>query len=191
MLQSAASGAGWSREHVPRLPAERYGREPAAADVISPWPQPQPLARCLLVHGFRAPNPGKSALDRFICMCVASRSCLRAEPYILSSNHQSYIDPVPFWRAFCRQRCSTRSSQWETAKYFFFGKGFMLWLARCVRVVVVDTTPNLIFRHARRRFRPAAGRPVSIPKVSTKMVFQERRRYFVDSRAVRNCAFSN
>jgi long-chain acyl-CoA synthetase len=64
-----------------------------------------------------------------------------AGPCILSSNHQSYLDPVIMasilpWRLF-RGVFSVGTSE-------IFGSGFMRVLARWVRVVVLDPDANLI-----------------------------------------------
>ena len=62
-------------------------------------------------------------------------------PFILSSNHQSYLDPVIMasvlpWKAF-RGIFSVGTSE-------IFGSGFMRVLARWLRVVVLDPDANLI-----------------------------------------------
>ncbi|HWZ82523.1 MAG TPA: AMP-binding protein [Terriglobales bacterium] len=62
-------------------------------------------------------------------------------PYLLCSNHQSYIDPVVMgsvlpWRLFGRTFALGTSD--------IFGKGFMRRLARWIRVVVLDPDANLV-----------------------------------------------
>jgi long-chain acyl-CoA synthetase len=62
-------------------------------------------------------------------------------PFILSSNHQSYLDPIIMsgllpWRVF-RGIFSVGTSE-------IFGSGFMRVLARWLRVVVLDPDANLI-----------------------------------------------
>ena len=62
-------------------------------------------------------------------------------PYLLCSNHQSYIDPVVMgsvlpWRIF-RNTFALGTSD-------IFGEGFMRRLARWIRVVVLDPDANLI-----------------------------------------------
>jgi 1-acyl-sn-glycerol-3-phosphate acyltransferase len=62
-------------------------------------------------------------------------------PYLLCSNHQSYIDPLLLasalpWRLF-RNAFAVGTSE-------IFGAGFMRWLARKLRVVVLDPDANLI-----------------------------------------------
>ncbi len=62
-------------------------------------------------------------------------------PFILSSNHQSYLDPVALisilpWRHF-RNAFAVGTSE-------IFGSGFMRHLARWLRVVVLDPDANLV-----------------------------------------------
>jgi long-chain acyl-CoA synthetase len=62
-------------------------------------------------------------------------------PFILSSNHQSYIDPAILgailpWKHF-RNLFSVGTSE-------IFGSGIMHWVARQLRVVVVDPDANLV-----------------------------------------------
>jgi long-chain acyl-CoA synthetase len=62
-------------------------------------------------------------------------------PYLLCSNHQSYIDPIVMaailpWRLF-RQTFALGTSE-------IFGQGFMRRLARWLRVVVLDPDANLV-----------------------------------------------
>jgi long-chain acyl-CoA synthetase len=62
-------------------------------------------------------------------------------PYLLCSNHQSFIDPAVLlavlpWRILVRLFAVGTSE--------IFGSGFMRWVARIMRVVVVDPDANLI-----------------------------------------------
>jgi long-chain acyl-CoA synthetase len=62
-------------------------------------------------------------------------------PYIISSNHQSYLDPVVLasvlpWRVF-RNLFAVGTSE-------IFGSGFMRRLAHWLRVIVVDPDANLV-----------------------------------------------
>jgi len=89
-------------------------------------------------------------LSRFIYMFSRDRfdfkvrglENLPAEgPYLLCSNHQSYIDPLLLastlsWRIF-RDAFAVGTSE-------IFGAGFMRWLARRLRVVVLDPDANLV-----------------------------------------------
>jgi 1-acyl-sn-glycerol-3-phosphate acyltransferase len=65
----------------------------------------------------------------------------REGPYIISSNHQSFLDPVVLasvlpWRLF-RNLFAVGTSE-------IFGSGFMRRLARWLRVIVVDPDANLV-----------------------------------------------
>jgi long-chain acyl-CoA synthetase len=62
-------------------------------------------------------------------------------PFILSSNHQSYIDPAILgailpWKHF-KNLFSVGTSE-------IFGSGIMHWIARQLRIVVVDPDANLV-----------------------------------------------
>jgi long-chain acyl-CoA synthetase len=62
-------------------------------------------------------------------------------PYLLCSNHQSYVDPLVMagalpWRLF-RKTFAVGTSD-------IFGKGFMRRLARWIRVIVLDPDANLV-----------------------------------------------
>jgi long-chain acyl-CoA synthetase len=81
------------------------------------------------------------ARDRFR-LCVTGLDKLSiGGPFIICSNHQSFIDPIILagllpWRVF-RDGFAVGTSD-------IFGKGFMRTLARWIRVVVVDPDANLI-----------------------------------------------
>jgi len=81
------------------------------------------------------------ALDRFQLKVSGIEKLPKSGPYILSSNHQSYLDPlilasvIPpdvFRRAFA------------VGTSDIFGKGFMRKLARSIKVVVLDPDANLV-----------------------------------------------
>jgi long-chain acyl-CoA synthetase len=89
-------------------------------------------------------------LSRFIYMFSRDRFDFKVRglenlpadgPYLLCSNHQSYIDPLLLasampWRIF-RDAFAVGTSE-------IFGAGFMRWLARKLRVVVLDPDANLV-----------------------------------------------
>jgi long-chain acyl-CoA synthetase len=89
-------------------------------------------------------------VSRFVQIIALDRFHLRADgleklpahgPFIICSNHQSFIDPIILggvlpWQVF-RQSFAVGTSD-------IFGKGLMRILARWVRVVVVDPDANLI-----------------------------------------------
>lgn len=90
------------------------------------------------------------SLGRLIYLCALDRFHLKVRglenlppkgPYLLCSNHQSYIDPIVLgsalpWRAF-RETFALGTSE-------IFGQGFMRRLARWLRVVVLDPDANLV-----------------------------------------------
>ena len=65
----------------------------------------------------------------------------RQGPFILSSNHQSYLDPVVLSGVLPR---NIMESSFAVGTSEIFGQGFMRTLARWVRVVVLDPDANLV-----------------------------------------------
>ncbi len=81
------------------------------------------------------------ALDRFHLRVTGLEKLPAHGPFIICSNHQSFIDPIILgsvlpWRIF-RDTFAVGTSE-------IFGKGFMRTLAHWLRVVVVDPDANLI-----------------------------------------------
>jgi len=81
------------------------------------------------------------ARDRFHLKISGFEDLPEKGPYLLCSNHQSYIDPIVMaatlpWRLF-RQTFALGTSE-------IFGQGFMRRLARWLRVVVLDPDANLV-----------------------------------------------
>ena len=81
------------------------------------------------------------AYDRFHLRVSGLEKLPTQGPYIISSNHQSYLDPVVLasilpWRVF-RNLFAVGTSE-------IFGSGFMRRLARWLRVIVVDPDANLV-----------------------------------------------
>jgi long-chain acyl-CoA synthetase len=79
--------------------------------------------------------------DRFHLHVAGLEKLPARGPFIICSNHQSYIDPLVLasvlpWQIF-RKSFAVGTSD-------IFGEGFMRMLARWVRVVVVDPDANLI-----------------------------------------------
>jgi long-chain acyl-CoA synthetase len=84
---------------------------------------------------------GIFASDRFRLKVSGLDKLPREGPYIISSNHQSFLDPVVLasvlpWRLF-RNLFAVGTSE-------IFGSGFMRRLARWLRVIVVDPDANLV-----------------------------------------------
>jgi long-chain acyl-CoA synthetase len=81
------------------------------------------------------------ALDRFHLKTRGLENLPEKGPYLLCSNHQSYIDPLVMagalpWSLF-RDAFALGTSD-------IFGEGFMRRLARWLRVVVLDPDANLV-----------------------------------------------
>jgi long-chain acyl-CoA synthetase len=81
------------------------------------------------------------ARDRFHLKVSGLENLPEKGPYLLCSNHQSYIDPLVMtgalpWPLF-RQVFALGTSE-------IFGRGFMRRLARWLRVVVLDPDANLV-----------------------------------------------
>jgi long-chain acyl-CoA synthetase len=81
------------------------------------------------------------ALDRFHFKVRGLENLPEQGPYLLCSNHQSYIDPLLLaavlpWRLF-RNTFAVGTSD-------IFGEGFMRRLARWLRVAVLDPDANLV-----------------------------------------------
>ena len=62
-------------------------------------------------------------------------------PYIISSNHQSYIDPVIMVSALPKE---IMENTFAVGTSEIFGEGFMRRLARWLRVMVLDPDANLV-----------------------------------------------
>jgi long-chain acyl-CoA synthetase len=81
------------------------------------------------------------ALDGFHLKMRGLENLPAEGPYLLCSNHQSYVDPMVMagalpWHLF-REAFAVGTSE-------IFGKGFMRRLARWIRVVVLDPDANLV-----------------------------------------------
>ena len=81
------------------------------------------------------------SLDRFDLHVRGIEKLPKSGAYILTSNHQSYIDPL-ILASVLPPKVFDRVFAVGTSE--IFGKGFMLRLARSLRVVVVDPDANLI-----------------------------------------------
>jgi long-chain acyl-CoA synthetase len=152
VLQSAASGtgthtafAGWKA-----ILAE----EPDAAAVVS-LARPQPVSNSFWYMVSRLIQV--VALDRFDLHVSGIEKLPSGGSYIISSNHQSYLDPV-ILASILPPEVFDRLFAVGTSE--IFGKGFMLRLARSLRVVVVDPDANLIPAMRAGAFGLRQGRPL-------------------------------
>jgi len=155
VLQSAASGAATSGSR-PTFAGWKaiLAEEPAAADVIS-LVRPQPLSDAFWYMASRLIQV--IALDRFDLQVRGVEKLPQSGPYILSSNHQSYLDPLILASVLPPD---VFNKVFAVGTSEIFGKGFMLRLARSLRVVVVDPDANLIPAMRVGAFGLRQGRPL-------------------------------
>src|ERR1017187_10183901 len=81
------------------------------------------------------------ALDRFDLHVSGIEKLSKSGPYIISSNPQSYLDPLMLGSILPPE---VFDKTFAVGTSEIFGRGFMLRLARSLRVVVVDPDANLI-----------------------------------------------
>ena len=138
VLESAASGTpGSSREQFAGWRAVLQD-EPVDPEALA-LAAPRPIAEVLWFLLSRIVR--LFANDRFNLRVAGLENLPAHGPYIISSNHQSFLDPVILSSVLpgsvFRQLFSVGTSE-------IFGSGFMRVLARSLRVVVVDPDANLI-----------------------------------------------
>jgi long-chain acyl-CoA synthetase len=97
------------------------------------------------------------ALDRFDLHVRGLEKLPRSGPYIISSNHESYLDPA-ILASVLPPPVFDRVFAVGTSE--IFGQGFMLRLARSLRTVVVDPDANLIPAMRAGAFGLRQGRPL-------------------------------
>ena len=81
------------------------------------------------------------ALDRFDLKVSGLEKLPQSGAYILSSNHQSYLDPL-ILASVMPQNVFRRLFAVGTSE--IFGQGFMRRLARSIKVMVLDPDANLV-----------------------------------------------
>jgi long-chain acyl-CoA synthetase len=135
--------------------AENQATGPATRPTFAGWKSilaEEPNDPDVLVLGQPRPFSDAFWFAVFQLMQVAARDMFRlrvqglenlpsAGPFILSSNHQSYIDPFVLGSVLPRE-IFRRAFAVGTSE--IFGEGFMRHLARWLRVVVVDPDANLV-----------------------------------------------
>jgi long-chain acyl-CoA synthetase len=97
------------------------------------------------------------ALDRFDLLVRGIEKLPRSGAFIVSSNHQSYLDPLILASVFPPE---VFDKTFAVGTSEIFGEGFMLRLARSLRVVVVDPDANLIPAMRAGAFGLRQGRPL-------------------------------
>jgi long-chain acyl-CoA synthetase len=139
VLQSAASGAGGPGTR-PLFAGWKaiLAEEPSPAEVMA-LARPQPLSNAFwhLVSRLVQMVAG----DRFRLQVRGIEKLPKNGPYILSSNHQSYLDAAVLASVL---PSDVFDKVFAVGTSDIFGQGLMLRLARSLRVVVVDPDANLI-----------------------------------------------
>ena len=136
-----SAAAGKTRTSSSQQPAgwkSVLQEEPTDPEVLA-LAQPGRLAEPFLYAGFQAMQI--FAYDRFHLRVSGLEKLPAQGAYIISSNHQSYLDPLVLasvlpWQVF-RNLFAVGTSE-------IFGSGFMRRLARWLRVIVVDPDANLV-----------------------------------------------
>jgi len=155
VLRSAASGAG--------APATRpafagwkaiLAEAPDATDVIS-LVRPQRISNTFWYLVSRLAQI--IALDRFDLRVRGIEKLPKSGGYIISSNHQSYLDPLILAGVLPPE---VFAKVFAVGTSEIFGQGFMLKLARSLRVLVVDPDANLVPAMRAGAFGLRQGRPL-------------------------------
>jgi long-chain acyl-CoA synthetase len=137
VLQSAASGAGSPRAAFAGWQAILH-EDPTDPEVLSlRKPQPgfnlfwYPLSRILQMI----------SVDLFHLRFSGLENLPKQGPFILSSNHQSYIDPIVMASVLPKELLV---EAFAVGTSEIFGEGFMRRLARWLHVIVLDPDANLV-----------------------------------------------
>jgi long-chain acyl-CoA synthetase len=155
VLQSAASGASDTRAHTTFAGWKAIlAEQPNPADVIS-LSRPQPVSNAFWYAVSRLIQV--VALDRFDLHVHGLENLPLSGPYIISSNHESYLDPVILPSVLPPP---VFDKVFAVGTSEIFGQGFMLRLARSLRVVVVDPDAYLIPAMRASAFGLRQGRPL-------------------------------
>ncbi len=139
VLQSAASGAGGPGTR-PVFAGWKaiLAEEPGPNEVLA-LAQPQPLSDAFWYLVSRLMQ--MIARDRFRLQVRGIEKLPKSGPYIISSNHQSYLDAAVLASVLPPE---VFDKVFAVGTSDIFGQGLMLRLARSLRVVVVDPDANLI-----------------------------------------------
>jgi long-chain acyl-CoA synthetase len=155
VLQSATSGAGMPGTRTAFAGwAAILAQEPDLPDVFALARQ-QPISNAVWYMVSRLMQV--IAFDRFDLHVRGIEKLPKSGPYIISSNHQSYLDPLILASVLPPE---VFDKVFAVGTSEIFGKGFMLKLARSLRVVVVDPDANLIPAMRAGAFGLRQGRPL-------------------------------
>ena len=139
VLQSAASGAGGPGTRTTFAGWKAILAEEPDATEYFLWSGPSPISAAFWYMVSRLIQV--IALDRFDLHVRGIEKLPKDGAFIISSNHQSYIDPL-ILASILPPPVFDKVFAVGTSE--IFGKGFMRRLARSLRVVVVDPDANLI-----------------------------------------------
>lgn len=155
VLQSAASGASDPNTRPAFLGWKAILAEaPDPADVIS-LVRPQRISSTFWYVVSRLAQV--IALDRFDFKVRGIEKLPKSGAYIISSNHQSYLDPLILAGVLPPE---VFAKVFAVGTSEIFGEGFMLKLARSLRVLVVDPDANLVPAMRAGAFGLRQGRPL-------------------------------
>lgn len=155
VLRSAANGAGGPGARTAFAGWKTIlAEEPSPSDVIS-LVRPQRVSAAFWYLVSRLIQV--IALDRFDLHVRGLEKLPGSGPYIISSNHESYLDPA-ILASVLPPLVFDRVFAVGTSE--IFGQGFMLRLARSLRTVVVDPDANLIPAMRAGAFGLRQGRPL-------------------------------
>jgi long-chain acyl-CoA synthetase len=155
VLQSAASGAGTPETRHTFAGWEAILSEDPDPSAVVSLVRPQPISAAFWYLVSRLTQV--IALDRFHLQVSGIEKLPNNGPYILCSNHQSYLDPLILASVLPPE---VFDKVFAVGTSEIFGKGIMLWLARSLRVVVVDPDANLIPAMRAGAFGLRQGRPL-------------------------------
>ena len=155
VLQSAADGTG-GREAGTAFAGWKsiLAQEPDPAEVIS-LVRPQPVSAAFWFMVSRLTQV--IALDRFDLHVRGLEKLPRSGAYIISSNHQSYLDPL-ILASVLPPPVFDKVFALGTSE--IFGEGLMRRLARSLRIVVLDPDANLTPAMRAGAFGLRQGRPL-------------------------------
>ncbi|MGA8270935.1 MAG: AMP-binding protein [Candidatus Sulfotelmatobacter sp.] len=155
VLQSAASGAAGPGTRPAFAGWKAILAEPPNPSDVVALAHPQPISNAFWYLVSRLTQV--IALDRFHLHVSGIEKLPKGRAYIISSNHQSYLDPLILASVLPPQ---VFDKVFAVGTSEIFGKGLMLWLARTLRVVVVDPDANLIPAMRAGAFGLRQGRPL-------------------------------
>jgi len=139
VLQSAASGAGGPGTRTAFAGWKAILAEDPEPSSVLPLARPHPVSNAFWYMVSRLIQV--VARDRFRLHVSGIEKLPKNGPYILSSNHQSYLDPLILASVMPKP---VFDKLFAVGTSEIFGKGFMLRLAASLRIVVVDPDANLI-----------------------------------------------